>query len=547
MNNSAALLLVVLWPLLLACALAYSKSRLLAVHLTPWAAAPALLLALGADDGTFGLSGAMLGGVLHLDFIGRDFLILAATLSLAAGLLARPRILFSAGGSRFALFLLLATAGAIGLVLSGDALLFFTAATLLGYSVYGLLASGSGADAAGRVFIVSLVVSDLVVFELLLVLSHNAGDTSFAALRHTLLLVEYPGTTFALLLIGFGIKIGLIGIHLWLAPVFATATAALRPILISFVFCAGMLGLLRLLPLGEVYWPGAGSLLQWLALATLVYAVPVGVMQEHFRSVLAYGVMALNALFLWLLGAVLAEPALWTGLFTAMHHVLLQAGFALAVLFLLPDRAGGDTGAWLRLSSAVAGWLAALMLVAVPMGMIVTIGAHDPVMSFSLFWLGTALALVTARSLLLKRTAPVTGERALVVVGLSLAALLSAAHSFLAASVGELWQPVLYLLLAALVGRLGAEALGERLPTIPPGDLLGPVERSITAVLYQLNGLAEKQLPRMLDGALGVLHRCCAEVRWREMAERLETMLGRWPIAMLVLVLLGLTVAVWQG
>lgn len=547
MSSATVLLLVLLWPLLLAVAVASPRTRLLGKRLAPWAALPALFIALGLNDSTVNLQETMLGGVLRLDSTGRAFLLLAAAFSLAAGLLARERIGDSAGGNRFALCLLLATAGLLGLALAGDALLYFTAATLFGYSLYGMLAPGSASAVdAARVFVVLLVTGDLVVFELLLVLAHDAGGTAFVAFHHALLLTEFPVATFVLLLIGFGIKLGLIGFHLWLAPVFVSAAAPVRPMVVGFVVCAGMLGWLRLLPLGEVYWPGAGVALQWLAQASLVYAVVVGMLQAHFRSVLGYGVMAFGALFLWLLGAVLAEPTLWPALFTPLHGAIMQAGFALAMLFLLPGRIEGSAAQWLRRGFTVAGWLAALMLVAAPLGLTATLAPLDPTAAITLSWLGVAFALLAARSLRLQSTAPITPGRGLAVAGLSLATLLAAASYFFALTVGGLWQPALFLLFAAVVGWFGGDVLARRLPAIPPGEFLDSLERGIRAIIATLNRLADRQLPLRLKAAVSRLHRLRATIERRELAERLEKALGRWTVAMMLLLVLGLTVACWS-
>ena len=536
MINSIALVLVLVWPLLLALALTYSKTRVAALTLTPWAAAPALLLALGFDVSTLKLPTVMLGGVLQLDATGRYFLLLAALTSIAAGLLARER--FAESSVPYALFLLLAMSGVLGLALAGDALLLFTAATLLGYSLYALLALDSGpSTSARRVFVVFLVVSDLLVFELLLVLAHDAGGTGFAVIRPSLLLAEYPASTFALLLVGFGIKLGLVGAHLWLAPLFVAASAPLRAMVVSFVLCTGMLGWLRLLPLGEVHWPDAGSLLQWLALVTMAYAVVIGGLQAHFRAVQAYGVMALSALFLWLLGAVLREPTLWTELFNAMPRAMIQAGFSLAVLLLLPASFAGS----------IAAWFATLMLVSAPLGILATLAPIDPATTARLSWQGAALALLGARALHLQSPIPFTLIRGLVVGGISLVALLVVASSFLTLPLSELWLPALLSLFAAFAGWIGVEPLTKRLPVIPPGDLLGPIEQGVSVVFYALNRLGSEHLPRWCQGALALLRRLRDDIGWQDVAGRLEALFGRWRTAMVMLVMLGLVVALWGG
>jgi NADH:ubiquinone oxidoreductase subunit 2 (subunit N) len=539
MSDSLMLLLAILWPLLLTGALPLARGRLPAARLLPLAPVPALLLGIAFEESTLNLPFAMLGGILKLDFTGRAFLLLAAAFSLAAGLLAQGRIKESGDGERITLFMLLAVSGAIGLALAGDALFFFAASTLLGYSLYGLVAPVSGVTCSPcRVFLALLVVSDLTIFELLLVLAHEAGETNFSELRHALLLAEYPGATLSLLLVGFGIKFGLLGFHLWLAPIFLIAPRHVRPLLVGFIFCAGLLGVLRLLPLGEVYWPGAGALMQWLAIFTLLYSVAAGAMQAHFRAAQAYGVMALGALFLWLLGGVLAHPALWSMLFGAAHAALIVPGIALAMLLLLPERRDGNS-LLLRRAVMAAGWLAAVMLVAATLPLFAVLLPAEPAQAAGIGGFGAAFALLAGRSLRLQHTSPHTARSMTAAAGAGTLLLLA---GFITAPV-TWWLPALLLLLTAFVGWQVGDALTKRLPTIPPGDLLGPVVRASRALYRNLYHLADTRLPHLRKQAWHLLYRFGAALDWRRRLHRLEAKLSRWPAAMLmlVIVLLALT------
>ena len=341
--SSATLPLVLVWPLLLAMGVAFASTRPLALMFAPWAALPALVAAVAFDDTSLGLPAAMLGSELVIDATGRVFLALSAALWLASGWLARPR-LCAAESSHFAVLLLLAMTGGLGMALAGDALLFFTATTLAGYALYGLLVHhrDGSAHRAGRVLVVLLVVSDLLVFELLLILSQEARASDFAALRQAFGNTDTQALLLGLLVVGFGIKAGVFGLHVWLAPVFTNAVPALRPAVIGFMLGAGLLGWLRLAPLGEVQWVFAGGALQWLAWLTLGYAFVVGLLQTQVLSILSYVAMALSAFWVALLGAALLYPQTWSGVAEAMMVAILQSGFALTAMLLLDRRASGQ-------------------------------------------------------------------------------------------------------------------------------------------------------------------------------------------------------------
>ncbi len=535
----------------------------------PWAALPALATVATLADTGLALPGAMLGSALVLDGIGRVFLLLSAALWLATGLLARPQ-LHNAGANRFAVLLLLAMTGAFGLALAADALLFFTAATLAGYALYGLLVHEANVSAlkAGRVLVVLLVVSDLLVFELLLMLGQAAGSVDFPSLRQAFVNSDNTGLMLGLLIVGFGIKTGVVGFHFWLAPVFVTSVTAVRPALISFIFGAGLLGWLRLLPLGDIHdihWAGTGAVLQWLAWVMLGYAVFVGLLQSHFRSVLAYATIALSGFWAATLGSALLYPRAWNGMAEATHAAVLQSGFALAALLLLDWHTGKSAPAWLRRLSTGVMWLATFLLAAAPVGIAGSLAKVDGMAAAQMSWATAAIAFLVIRGLLLigpprhgardmsaslyamqQSTQVTTTTSLLVAGGLTAATLMAAVHNLAGLSVSELWRPAMAVSAAALVAWLSAERLVPRLPTLPPGDLLVPFSRGLSNALTFVRRLSDEQLPRWRDAWLVSLGRPWSNVDWWRMVERVDFGLNSWRTVLVVLVLLGLTVA-WLG
>ncbi|MGD9299658.1 MAG: hypothetical protein PVG09_08125, partial [Thiohalocapsa sp.] len=104
------------WPLALLAALFLPPLRRAFARLAPWAALPALILALAAPPSTLPLPGLMLGGSLQLDATGRWVLAAVALLWLTGSWLARDWL----GEPRRAAAWLLALAGALWLPLAGD-------------------------------------------------------------------------------------------------------------------------------------------------------------------------------------------------------------------------------------------------------------------------------------------------------------------------------------------------------------------------------------------------------------------------------------------
>lgn len=550
MLESLILLGVLAWPLVVAGLLIIPGLRLAGLALAPWAALPALALS-AFPDGALNLPGVMLGGVLALDATGRLFLFLISLLWLASGVLARARLRAAASDS-FAVLLLLAMAGSFGLVLAGDGLLFFTAATIAGYSLYGALGCEADTQAhkAGKVLVVLLVFSDVLVFEVLLMLGQAAGAVDFESLRQAFVEIESKNLVFGLLIVGFGIKVGMLGVHFWLPPVFATANAALRPALVAFMFGAGVLGALRLLPLGQIQATEVATVLNWLAWVTLGYAAFVGMLQNQRRAILGYATIALGSVWLFVLSAWLQQPGLWQTLAGPSAAALIQSGAGLAAILLMdkPNNEGASSHSLAGLVPALR-WLAVLILAMSPLGLVWAMAGHVP--SITLLLAIVVIALLAANSLFhgdidpsASRPTQVQQHIALwVIATLILVVTLVAAYQLLHVTMGQAATSLVILVVAIMAAVLNAKWHLLRLPVLPPGDVLVPITRGLVkthagaARLYALGeegwtGIAQainRQLqPFMaLGGVVGLL----------------EPKLIRWGAALSLLLLLGLLVA----
>jgi NADH:ubiquinone oxidoreductase subunit 2 (subunit N) len=561
-----ALLLVVIWPLLLTVGVVFAGTRPLALRGVSWATLPALMTAGLHADSEFRLPSILLGSGLVLDDMGRGFLLMNATLWLAVGWLFRPR-LSDAAPDRCAVLLLLAMAGGIGMSLAGDALLFFTATTLAGYALCGLLLCNMEVAArhAGRVLLVLLVVSDLVVFELLLILAQEAGSVDFLLLRDAFANTEQHALLLVLLVVGFGIKVGVAGLHFWVAPVFVTAGTAVRPAVVGFMLGAGLLGWLRLTPLGEVQWLAAGGVLQWLAWITLGYAVIAGMLQTQVLSILAYAAVALSAFLVALLGWALLYPQVWIDMAGAVLFASIQSGLALAALLLLERRPAVSDPAWLHHLSLGATWMSAWLLAAAPISVGKALADIDGTAASQMMWVVTAIAFLAVRSQLWpsvfcrnahdQRPSITVAQQATqmptvatmaAASGLTAGALLAAMFNLVEISPAEFWLSTLVMAVAAVAAWLSVGRFMPHLPALPSGDLLAPISEGLSAVYGRGRHLGERQMSLWRDAGLAVLRHLWSGANWWRMFERVESRLNRWELVLVVLLLLGLTLA-WQG
>lgn len=322
-------LLVVLTPLLLSGLAAFPRLVSALAVLAPWAAMPALLAGLMAPNVELLLPELLLGSSLMIDPIGRPFLVLLALLWLAAGWLAGERLRRPGP----VLMFLLAMSGSFGLAVAGNLVVLLLASTVVGYALCGLAAGQPGA----RALVVTLVLSDLIVFELLLLLMKGDIGLSLAPGVAPSAAIGASTLFLALTLLGFGAKAALFGLHVWLPRMLAGQAVELGPMLVGFVLGAGLLPWLRLLAPGALP-AGQASLLAWSGLAGIGLAVLFGLLQRGRRALLGYALSALSGFWLLLLSVAgsdlgaLMPAAEAEALSLAMALAIGQAGLALTAL-----------------------------------------------------------------------------------------------------------------------------------------------------------------------------------------------------------------------
>lgn len=532
-----ALVLTLLWPVLLGVLRVYPPTSTLARRLLPLALLPALVVAImPAGHVVLELPGVLLDSSITRDNITRLFLLLIV-------LLVTPLLAFVPTSSKltdrdklFDLLLLLFVVGLLTLVLSGGVLLFFTAGTVAGYALYGMLMShaSTAGRRAGRVLVVLLIISDLLIFELLLLLSSQG--LTFVLLRQSLAGMggDYSALL-TLMLIGFASKAGLVGLHFWLPPVWLRARPQLRPAILAFMLCAGLLAILRLLPLGQLHWPAAGQLLQWLALAMSGYALLTGLLQTRQAAAWAHVVMLFMSVWLVVLGMLLIQPALLADLAAVWHIVLLQSVLALAVL--------GQYRAPLLLCRIAVLNLALAMLL-----LMSVVAVTGGMALMPIYGSGAAVVMLAVATLLRQRPLDTvmtwrTKTLLWLLFGLLLAPVILLVSGTQLSYPG-VWTAVLWLLAGALAGSLrGASARGR---IIPPGDLLLIIRAVLNRLVSAGRWLGGVVLPRWRDSVLAWIGQSWRQLDQQTVWQPVALLLARWEIAIFLLLVIGMLIAVFS-
>lgn len=318
------LVLTVIAPLVGLGLLAVPRITGWVVTLLPLFALPALATALAVASETTAEWPWFLTGVrLVLDGTGRVFLLTAAALWLAAGGFAGRYLGPENGASRFAGFYLAAMTGNFGLTLAVEPAAFLAFFALMGLSSYGLILHTGTASArrAGNAYLGATITGELLTFSGLAagVMAHQGAPSDWAL---------------GALIVGLGLKAGLVPLHFWLPLAHPAAPAPASAVLSGSMIKAGLLGWMRFLPLGQEASPDWGLLLVVLGLAGAFLGALVGLAQRDPKTILAYSSISQMGWMAVLVGIGLRAPEAWPLLSLVLVAYVLHHGLAKGALFL---------------------------------------------------------------------------------------------------------------------------------------------------------------------------------------------------------------------
>ncbi|UCN00870.1 hypothetical protein LCX93_02850 [Sulfurimonas sp. SWIR-19] len=363
------LLFGVLWPLMSVPVLAVKKIRAVVLSLLPWTALPALLAALFVSPDTLHLEfpWLILGVQIGLDTTGSLFLLGSSLLWLVAALYTKAYFREEKKQVSFYSFFLLAMAGNFGLIVSQDIFSFYLFFTLMSFASYGLVVFNRDNEAfhAGLVYIVLVVIGEVMLFVAFLLLAQISDATSFEALRSGLTNAPDKNFIIFLLFVAFGIKAGVIGLHVWLPLAHPVAPTPASAVLSGAMINAGLLGWLRFLPLDEIFSVNWALSFIVLGIAAQFYGVIAGVTQRNPKTLLAYSSISQMGIMTMLTGFGFYLPQYWESIVVGITFFALHHGLNKGALFLGVGMLGG-TNRRQRYALWFGLFIPALALAAVP-------------------------------------------------------------------------------------------------------------------------------------------------------------------------------------
>lgn len=228
-------------------------------------------------------------------------------------------------------------------VLADDAFAFMVAWEVMSVSSYFLVAYEHHQAVNRRAAFLYLLMAQIGALLILLcfgIFSAFSEDFTFDAYRVTQLTPLWASLAFALGLAGFGMKAGLVPLHVWLPEAHPVAPSHISALMSGVMLKVAIYGFIRLLFdfLGPLRWEW-GVVLLGVGSLTAVYGVLYALVQTDLKRVLAYSsVENIGIIFICIGFSVVylsnGVPTIGVlGLIAALYHVLNHALFK-SLLFL---------------------------------------------------------------------------------------------------------------------------------------------------------------------------------------------------------------------
>src|SRR6516162_34011 len=322
--------------MLLACVSRRARDRM--PSLLALAPAPALVAALLASAGTtLVLPEPPFRMTLVLDVPGAMLLGVAALLWIVAGAYASTYLRDDPNAGRFAEWWLLTLTGNLGVFIAADVVSFYLSFSVVSLAAYGLIVhDGMPTSRRAGIIYVALAVLGEAFLLMAFVFMAQATPNGSLLIRDAVAALPvspWRAAALALLILGFGLKIGLAPAHVWMPLAYTAAPIPAAAVLSGAAVKAGVIGFIRFLPLGTAM-PGWGEALAAAGIFSAFYGVLVGITQENPKTILAYSSVSQMGLVAAALGMGLAagdSGAGWGASFSAAHHVLVKGALFLAI------------------------------------------------------------------------------------------------------------------------------------------------------------------------------------------------------------------------
>ncbi|MDW7739951.1 MAG: proton-conducting transporter membrane subunit [Bacillota bacterium] len=255
---------------------------------------------------------------LRVDLTGSVFALFTALIWFLATLSSVPYMKQEIRQTRYYTFLILSLGGCLGVFLSGDYLSLFLFFELMTLAAYALVVHNqdSEAMAAGKNYLYLGVIGGLSLLSGIILLNTYAGSVTISPLMEQLApAAEVLPLIALLMIIGFGVKAGMVPLHIWLPQAHPVAPSPASALLSGIMIKTGAYGIIRVVtmlftPTRELAESGLwhfsenlGHVIVWMGILTMLLAALMAVLQNNAKTLLAYSSISQMGYILMGIGA----------------------------------------------------------------------------------------------------------------------------------------------------------------------------------------------------------------------------------------------------
>ncbi|MDF2531587.1 MAG: dehydrogenase [Clostridia bacterium] len=235
------------------------------------------------------------GLYLKLDYLRYIFVFLTAFVWLLTTYYSTQYLTKFKNRNRYFAFFTLTLSSTVGIFISQDLLNLFTFFELMSFSSYILVIHDEDqySHKAGASYIAAAIIGGLFLLMGLFLLYDYAGTLNIDLLPGK---IEQMGAIryviAALMLVGFGVKAGMVPLHVWLPQAYAAAPSSASAVLSGILSKTGVFGILivaTVIMKGDLYISLA---LLLLGLMTMLTGGLLAVFQKHLKRILAFSSMS---------------------------------------------------------------------------------------------------------------------------------------------------------------------------------------------------------------------------------------------------------------
>ena len=305
----------------------------------------------------YALEGFMQFGLRwRVDYVSAVFSVVVTLVWFLATVFAREYMAHEHNQTRFFAFWIFTLGATVGVFVAGDVFSLFLFFEAMTFAAYVLVIHEQDRESmrAGNIYLYLSVAGGLALLGVIFLLQFVVGATGFQPALHLIVAQGIsPWLVVVMLIGGFGVKAGLIPLHIWLPKAHPVAPAPASAVLSAIMIKTGAYGFLRLLfvvlsvPDGDplfAFQQDFGYLFIWIGAITMFVGAIMAILNDSMKRVLAYSSISQMGYILFALGSgVLLGSRGAFGFAGAWMHMINHAFFK-SFLFLLAGAVFLHTG-----------------------------------------------------------------------------------------------------------------------------------------------------------------------------------------------------------